>query len=1798
MATNDFSLIQFKKATTIVWLANKDVVLEQAEPAVEFTVDGKILMKLGDGLKTWEQLPYISDGSAPTDLSSYLKKDLSNLGTDDLDRALIMTNAYKNIEKRFPQYFGLRATEKKVNQAFDFATTTDNIIHIVYTINIQNNNISQNLPDLASMQGKIIILEVEYGSGINSGGATISPVASDTINGERNPIILNTKGIGGILLATQTTYDWIPYDVLQDNKIVITDGIETLKANTLEFSGSGVTISKKGDDGVVVNITGSGGVSTIDHFTELKDVPDSYVGQAHKYLQVNGSENAISFASIATDTGEQTARKLESLTGNDKLDANALKNLPTSSSTFVGLTDTPSNYTSANGKLLSVNSGATGVEFIDAPDINNETKYFTDPSSDTASRLRYDILTKTWRFERKEGGSWVEKFKVGESAIVDVVKLIAGAKPTNIPADELAIYNKNIQVDGNNTIRPYFVLPDGKEYSLVVHDEITDKVVFRASNGTLKEIPILDISNKLNTNLDNVIDADFLKKGKEVGFAENNLEDVELPKISEKVTASGVLTPLQNEINRLKTDISTNNLPTYAYRGSTIPTIPTDKQKAYYLSFTALASNTQQITLPANADEGTIFSINNNDRTNAMTLIPSAGETIDSSTSSKTINPSSILFLVKKGSNWVIGFDGYMPNDLSIIVDGIKVALVGQLNTIDEITAQLKDRLHLFSEIQAEFKDELHTYIDLMMAGFEQMTFAYGISENNNIPLNNGWIIARNLLGKDLSYTNMSITTPQYVMVTLPYVAEKTIQSLLINDVVAPVEKYDYLLGNMREIIYITKGTFNVATGISVKFKFIEITDDGGLTYDEIETQFATKLHTFAEIGAEFSTKLHTFDELEQNRFLRDWIAYGTSNSGAVPNEGDNSWIFSYMRLAGTGQITKLLQPPAYIIVKVPKMYDLLITEARLNGSLGMFSKTERTENGASYVYYVSKNVSEVSNVSITFDLFSNVPVTPYSLSVGNDVQTFSNINDIDFINADVTQQPAELNKVTVVPYVSVEGTNDSINKIKKIKFSKSIVDLSATDANIAEVTPQIGVMQNGGQEKFINSLEVEYPLRFTFNESEQRGEVSVDNVFDFKKPEGMFLKGRAITYLKNFDGTVYQADIEHFTKEVYEGVDLTLTGNEIQIKRPMGLYNGFPKVPLVSYGRMAFEGFAPRAGFIEIGLRDITTKKTLLGSYGETISRTRSYLANEKLYYLDFFSVFEVDFDIKNVELYIKHSFGQDYDLKISDDVDGGSCLMLQFVSQDYKTGVALDEVRGQYNLILPFEIFELTAGQPLAGYSLELNGVIPRTDVTGVFNRQGFCEIGTADKEAFFEMNSTGLNITAKDDSTPSYAYISLMLNTELTQVFKNDNLILTVNLTLKDVMSALDIIPITWTGIANEIPKGIVGSIPDNFIPVPTDAGWTFDNANAHFIQMDVSNFNPRTISVDFAVPQSAVNFGVLVVPHAVANAMKIHIQGLNFAPKVTDVAPMLKPIVRLGDSYLFNSVRHGQYSWDFPPTTSTDKIQGLVLGTNPTQIPVSKRVYGDAAIKLIKINGLNYHVMEFASAGKAKIDSTWTLTRPKSHFVHPSHTAHVYFALATPNGSGGYNLSKITQSEATHSIDVEYPTVVQVTTPTFTYDVVAGTILVAMGTCDTTDDVYVAMSHSGDRPIVVDVEYTESVSGSSSDAPIGSLYTQSDLGAVWEIKTADDGHVESLKVGDLEENTVHHITRDNLNLNDFTIVDGVVNTKISMSDIISRLEYLLRNTNEVEFVKNGVVESDQTKYKMQIDVATGQTKIINI
>ncbi|MES1923190.1 hypothetical protein MHBO_004735 [Bonamia ostreae] len=91
------------------------------------------------------------------------------------------------------------------------------------------------------------------------------------------------------------------------------------------------------------------------------------------------------------------------------------------------------------------------------------------------------------------------------------------------------------------------------------------------------------------------------------------------------------------------------------------------------------------------------------------------------------------------------------------------------------------------------------------------------------------------------------------------------------------------------------------------------------------------------------------------------------------------------------------------------------------------------------------------------------------------------------------------------------------------------------------------------------------------------------------------------------------------------------------------------------------------------------------------------------------------------------------------------------------------------------------------------------------------------------------------------------------------------------------------------------------------------------------------------------------------------------------------------------------------------------------------------------------------------------------------------------------------------------------------------------------------------------VVTDVAFKILGSG-SADEPLETLYTEDELGETWEVKTSTDGHIETLKEGDLPENIVHHVVRDNFDSNSFNIdEDGVIGLRNEQT-ILNRLTKL--------------------------------------
>lgn len=395
-------------------------------------------------------------------------------------------------------------------------------------------------------------------------------------------------------------------------------------------------------------------------------------------------------------------------------------------------------------------------------------------------RVRFDDSSKHFFFEVLQNGAWVKKMEVGASIIVDTVKFIESPFKPNVKPGELGMYSKMVTVpshDGSaqphQALRPFFVLENGEEVAAV-------------------------------------------------GVWDDQLRIPQKDGSSEYAAFKSELTPIISEVDRLKTNLSpADALPTYAWRGRNVPVLPlttVKKYKAYYIHTTVLSNNAQSINIPTGLDEGTILSIENNDRSNYLTIRPPLGETLNSNSGSYQAQPDTLSFFIKVGSDWVSAFSGVFPNTMSSLKSTIQTLLPNELNTIDEIAAQLKDRLHTFREIQNEFSSQLHTIQDLETDGFERDVFLYGFVDNKLVPTDKQWIINQSRLSEPLSIPAQNKGS-KYLALAIPPMIEPLILNLKVDNNNEAFTSQYYTGNSIPKRILITNNKFDTSNIVRIEFE-------------------------------------------------------------------------------------------------------------------------------------------------------------------------------------------------------------------------------------------------------------------------------------------------------------------------------------------------------------------------------------------------------------------------------------------------------------------------------------------------------------------------------------------------------------------------------------------------------------------------------------------------------------------------------------------------------------------------------------------------------------------------------------------------------------------------------------------------------------------------------------------------------------------------------------------------------------------------------------------------------------------
>ena len=163
---------------------------------------------------------------------------------------------------------------------------------------------------------------------------------------------------------------------------------------------------------------GGGGATT---FLALTDTPTTFSGYANGFLRVNGAGDGLTLVNnfsidvlsdVDTTTsaptsgqvlkwnGTQWAPANDATSGGGGLDAdtldgldstyflnyNNLTNKPAIPTTFVGLSDTPTNFTGAAGRFVKVNGSGTALEFVTSSSASTALNDLTDVTASGAAQ--------------------------------------------------------------------------------------------------------------------------------------------------------------------------------------------------------------------------------------------------------------------------------------------------------------------------------------------------------------------------------------------------------------------------------------------------------------------------------------------------------------------------------------------------------------------------------------------------------------------------------------------------------------------------------------------------------------------------------------------------------------------------------------------------------------------------------------------------------------------------------------------------------------------------------------------------------------------------------------------------------------------------------------------------------------------------------------------------------------------------------------------------------------------------------------------------------------------------------------------------------------------------------------------------------------------------------------------------------------------------------------------------------------------------------------------------------------------
>lgn len=332
---------------------------------------------------------------------------------------------------------------------------------------------------------------------------------------------------------------------------------------------------------------------------------------------------------------------------------------------------------------------------------------------------------------------------------------------------------------------------------------------------------------------------------------------------------------------------------------------------------------------------------------------------------------------------------------------------------------------------------------------------------------------------------------------------------------------------------------------------------------------------------------------------------------------------------------------------------------------------------------------------------------------------------------------------------------------------------------------------------------------------------------------------------------------------------------------------------------RIHMKGKAVENGDVDIYLKD-TSGNYLLDSNNVPIHKSKSYSIGDELGAIEL-SVIVRAKGLKLFELGVSHTFTQD-NIEITDRTNGLSCIVVQAIHKNYKTGLALIQYCIDSGQSILFDSHY--NGEDIITISdyLEKDYPLSEGDVgQGTNTIDGLhlynstkMKVGVSNKEITFEDNGTDL----------CFFNFGAIISGEKTNMWKGK--IIKIEADLENKEGAYYISLAKWTGQTDNYTRRIIADYTNDDIVL--DSGWTIQSS----ISVSENVLGYHKVTGEFTIPADADNVALIIYPESKKYPSKLKMTKFKADMKVPFDYYILKENSPYIDSLYKTDTKYGRFA----------------------------------------------------------------------------------------------------------------------------------------------------------------------------------------------------------------------------------------------------------------------------------------------